>query len=72
MMMMMMMMMMIMIVMKSCLLQNLQAFLDLDVVAQEIQITVMVEDAQVITPNLLLTTCRKFVVMETYGNLLTL
>jgi len=60
----MMMIMMMMIVIKSCLLQNLQAFLDLNVVAQEIQVAVMVEDTQVISPKLRLKTCRKFLAID--------
>jgi hypothetical protein len=66
-----MMMMMVMIV-KKCLLENFQAFLDLDTVAQEIQTAVMVEDTQVISPNLLSKTCRKLVATEPYDNSLTL
>jgi hypothetical protein len=55
--------MMMMIVKKCLLLQNLQAFLDLDIVAQENQVAVVVEGTQVVSPNLLLKTCKKLVVM---------
>jgi hypothetical protein len=50
-----MMMTMMMMIVKKCLLllQNLPALLDLDISAQEIQVAVMMEDTQVISPNLL-------------------
>jgi len=49
-----------------------QRNIKLDIVVQKIQVAVMVEDTQVISPNLLLTTCKKLVVMKPYDNSLTL
>jgi hypothetical protein len=68
------MMMMKMMIMKNCIhLQNIQAFLDLAIVIEETVVTV--EDHEVIrvmSPNLLMKTYINSVVMEPYGNWLTL